>query len=97
MNDFRRSINRMRAMSCVCLGVFVVATDLLTGAARADTPDPPIAESRLTVSSLVREDIFAGWRSNDLERFARGAWKYDGRRYRGTRQNLSSHGSQTTL
>ena len=67
----------MRAMSCVCLGVFVVATDLLTGAARADTPDPPIAESRLTVSSLVREDIFAGWRSNDLKRFARGEKNLD--------------------
>lgn len=34
--------------------------------------DPPLDETRLTVHSLVREDIFAGWRTNNRDRMARG-------------------------
>ena len=37
----------------------------------ADAPDPPLAEKRLPVSTLVREDVFAGWRANDMQRYAR--------------------------
>ncbi len=44
---------------------------LLAGVAVAETPDPPIENTRLRVSTLVREDIFAGWMDNDMERFAR--------------------------
>jgi tetratricopeptide (TPR) repeat protein len=41
-------------------------------AAAAQSPEPPLSDSRLTVHTLVREDIFAGFLANDLERFARG-------------------------
>jgi tetratricopeptide (TPR) repeat protein len=41
-------------------------------AAAAQSPEPPLAESRLSVHTLVREDIFSGWMDNDMERFARG-------------------------
>jgi hypothetical protein len=33
---------------------------------------PPLSDTRLTVSTLVREDIFAGFMQNDLTRMARG-------------------------
>ena len=37
----------------------------------AQAPEPPIADTRLTVHTLVREDIFAGFLQNDLARLAR--------------------------
>ena len=40
--------------------------------AAAQGPEPPLADTRLTVHTLVREDIFAGFLGNDLNRFARG-------------------------
>lgn len=54
----------MRAIVLMCLVCWV-------GDAFGQSPDPPIAEKRLPVSTLVREDVFAGWRADDLERFAR--------------------------
>jgi hypothetical protein len=38
----------------------------------AQSPEPPISDTRLTVHTLVREDIFAGFMANDMVRFARG-------------------------
>lgn len=38
----------------------------------AQSPEPPIADSRLTIHTLVREDIFAGFLTDDMERLARG-------------------------
>jgi hypothetical protein len=46
--------------------VFVLATGLA-----AQSPEPPLAETRLTVHTLLREDVFAGFLSNDMNRFAR--------------------------
>jgi tetratricopeptide (TPR) repeat protein len=37
----------------------------------AQAPEPPIADTRLTVHTLVREDIFAGFLQNDMTRLAR--------------------------
>lgn len=37
----------------------------------AQAPEPPLADTRLTVHTLLREDIFAGWMQNDLIRLAR--------------------------
>lgn len=45
---------------------------LFVTAAVAQSPEPPIADTRLTIHTLVREDIFAGFLSNDLTRLARG-------------------------
>jgi hypothetical protein len=33
---------------------------------------PPLSDTRLAVHTLVREDIFAGWRAGNMERFSRG-------------------------
>jgi hypothetical protein len=41
-------------------------------AVAAQSPDPPLSDTRLTVHTLVREDLFAGFLSNDMTRFARG-------------------------
>src|SRR5262245_33102794 len=38
----------------------------------ADSPEPPLSDSRLSVHTLVREDIFAGLLEGDLDRLARG-------------------------
>ena len=41
------------------------------------TADPPLAESRLTVHTLLREDIFSGFLQGDMTRFARGEKNID--------------------
>jgi hypothetical protein len=41
-------------------------------AALAQSPEPPLSNSRLTVHTLVREDIFAGFLTDNMERFSRG-------------------------
>ena len=56
----------MRATACCCLVLLLVSEGL------ADSPDPPLENKRLPISTLIREDIFAGWRQGDMERFARG-------------------------
>lgn len=48
------------------LALFVVVT------AGAQAPDPPLADTRLTIHTLVREDIFAGLLEDNLDRFTRG-------------------------
>jgi len=40
--------------------------------ALAQSPEPPISDTRLTVHTLVREDIFAGFLVDDMDRFTRG-------------------------
>jgi tetratricopeptide (TPR) repeat protein len=47
---------------------FLVA---VSAAVPAQAPEPPLADTRLTVHTLVREDIFAGFLQNDLTRLAR--------------------------
>src|SRR5262249_24284558 len=49
---------------------FLVA--LFVTVALAQSPEPPLSDTRLTVQTLVREYIFAGFLSDDMERFARG-------------------------
>ena len=53
--------------SLLMLG-FVVA---VSAAVPAQAPEPPVADTRLTVHTLVREDIFAGFLQNDMNRLAR--------------------------
>jgi hypothetical protein len=56
----------MRAVKSAVLVVVLVTT------AAAQSPDPPLSDSRLTVHTLVREDLFAGFLQDDMTRFARG-------------------------
>jgi hypothetical protein len=61
----------MRAMRSLPL-VFAI----VLGAA-AQSEDPPLSESRLTVHTLVREDVFAGFMAKDMTRFARAERNID--------------------
>ena len=44
---------------------------LFSSAMPAQAPEPPLGDTRLTVHTLVREDVFAGFLQNDLTRLAR--------------------------
>lgn len=44
----------------------------LVTVAAAQSPQSPLLDSRLTVHTIVREDIFAGWMSDDMKHFERG-------------------------
>lgn len=56
----------MRALTIVGVALASVLT-----AAAVQAPVPPIDDTRLTVHTLVREDIFAGFMGNNLDRLAR--------------------------
>jgi len=49
----------------------------ISSAIPAQAPEPPLADTRLTVHTLVREDIFAGFLQNDLTRLARAEKNLD--------------------
>ncbi len=57
--------------------VFNCLVAYLVGDAFAQSSEPPLADTRLPVSTLVREDVFAGWRANDMERYARAEKNID--------------------
>jgi hypothetical protein len=61
----------MRATVWSCVVLFSLSCAL------ADAPEPPLDDLRLAVSTLVREDVFAGWMENDMERYARGEKNID--------------------
>ena len=44
----------------------------VTGVSAMQSPEPPLFETRLTVHTLLREDIFAGFMAKDMTRFSRG-------------------------
>ena len=49
--------------------IFVV---FVTIAAMAQSPAPPLSDTRISVNTLLREDVFAGFMTDDAERLARG-------------------------
>ncbi|MGA9769148.1 MAG: hypothetical protein WBV94_08915 [Blastocatellia bacterium] len=57
--------------------VFLLVLGALVTAVAAQSPESPLSDTRLTVHTLVREDIFAGFLSDDMERFARGEKNVD--------------------
>lgn len=63
----------MRIFKIVIVTLFLMT---VVGVA-AQSPEPPLSDSRLTVHTLVREDIFAGFLSNDMDRFAKGEKNID--------------------
>src|SRR4029453_6232750 len=60
-----------RLLLAVCFAIAIIFT------VRAQAPEPPLAETRLTVHTLLREDIFAGFLQNDLARLARAEKNID--------------------
>jgi hypothetical protein len=51
--------------------LIVVALVAISAAVPAQAPEPPITDARLTVHTLLREDIFAGFLQGDVARMAR--------------------------
>jgi hypothetical protein len=49
----------------------------LVTVAVAQSPEPPLSDSRLSVHTLLREDIFAGFLADDMTRFTRGEKNID--------------------
>jgi tetratricopeptide (TPR) repeat protein len=49
----------------------------ITSTVPAQAPEPPLAETRLTVHTLLREDVFAAFLQNDLARLARAEKNID--------------------
>ena len=49
----------------------LVFCTVLPASGLSQIPEPPLADSRLTVHTLVREDVFAGFLQGDLARLAR--------------------------
>ena len=60
-----------RPLLALCFAIAITAT------VPAQAPEPPLAEMRLTVHTLLREDIFAGFLQNDLVRLARAEKNID--------------------
>ena len=50
----------------------VIILAALVSAALAQSPEPPVKDSRLSIHTLLREDIFAGFLADDMDRFSRG-------------------------
>jgi tetratricopeptide (TPR) repeat protein len=50
----------------------VILLVALATIALAQSPEPPLTDARLTIHTLVREDIFAGFLQGDMVRFSRG-------------------------
>jgi hypothetical protein len=61
----------MRPLQSALLVLVVVS------AVAAQSPDPPLSETRLSVNTLLREDIFAGFRNDNMERLARAERNID--------------------
>lgn len=61
-------------MKTIKKAVFVI---VLVSVAAAQSFDPPLMDTRLTIHTLLREDIFAGFINDDMERFARGERNID--------------------
>ena len=55
----------MRTYLCLCLVALIASTGL------GELPKLPVDDQRLSISTLVREDIFAGWRAGNTERLGR--------------------------
>jgi tetratricopeptide (TPR) repeat protein len=59
-------------MTIIKRAVLVIFLGALAVAAMAQSMESSLTDSRLSVHTLVREDIFAGFIGDDMERFARG-------------------------
>ena len=64
----------MRIFKIVIVALFLMT---VVGVAAQSPTEPPLSDTRLTIHTLVREDIFAGFLSNDMDRFARGEKNID--------------------
>jgi tetratricopeptide (TPR) repeat protein len=57
--------------------IFLVMLGAMVTAVAAQSPEPPISDARLTIHTLVREDVFAGFLADDMDRLSRGEKNID--------------------
>ena len=57
--------------------LIAIAAVAVAAVAQSQQINPPLDEKRLSIHTLVREDVFAGFLSNDAERMARGEKNID--------------------
>jgi hypothetical protein len=57
--------------------VFAIVLVTITAVAVAQSPEPPLSDTRISVNTLVREDIFSGLLTDNIERFSRGEKNID--------------------
>ena len=55
----------------------ILFVTMLVTVAAAQSVETPLSDTRFTVHTLLREDIFAGFLADDLERFSRGEKNID--------------------
>lgn len=55
-------------MRTICL---ILVAGFWTSDLVAQSSNPPLDDTRLTIHTLVREDVFAGWQSDNMDRLAR--------------------------
>ena len=53
-------------------GIVVLIIASCTASSSAQTGDPPIDDERLSIHTLIREDVFSAWRSDNMKRLERG-------------------------
>ena len=56
-------------MSMLARILFVAAFTITVA---AQSPEPPLSDTRIPIHTLLREDLFAGFMNDDLTRFERG-------------------------
>src|SRR5438094_28695 len=59
------------------LKLYVLPLTFLTLLGMSQLSDPPLSDTRLTVHTLLREDVFSGFLENDMKRFERGEKNID--------------------
>lgn len=57
--------------------IFLLVLGALVTGVAAQSTESPISDTRLSVHTLVREDVFAGFLSDDMDRFNRGEKNVD--------------------
>lgn len=57
--------------------IFLLVLGALVTGVAAQSTESPLSDTRLSVHTLVREDVFAGFLSDDMERFNRGEKNVD--------------------
>jgi hypothetical protein len=65
-------MNALKTPILLALSATLLLATFVGASQTPESPEPPLSDSRLTVHTLVREDIFAGWLDKDMERMARG-------------------------
>lgn len=64
-------------MQSIKKSIFLLVLGALVTGVAAQSQEPPISNTHLSVHTLVREDVFAGFMSDDMERFNRGEKNVD--------------------